>query len=77
MSKAAFGLVSQTRGLSLRFPRFIKVREDKGIENASTPRFLANMWESQQGQGKDPGGVDEGDLVDVIEDTDIGEDLSE
>ena len=35
------------------------------------------MWESQQGQGKDPGGVDEGDLVDVIEDTDIEEDLSE
>ncbi|KAK7687060.1 hypothetical protein QCA50_009560 [Cerrena zonata] len=79
VSKAAFGLVSKTRGLSLRFPRFIKVREDKGIENASTPQFLANMWESQQGQGKDRGGVDEGELVDVIEvgETDIEEELSE
>lgn len=32
---AAAGLVSAERGLSLRFPRFIKVREDKSIEQAS------------------------------------------
>lgn len=35
------------------------------------------MWEKQEGQGKDHGGVDEGDLVDVIEETDIEEELSE
>jgi DNA ligase 1 len=33
---AAIGLVSDSRGLSLRFPRFLKKREDKGIEEAST-----------------------------------------
>ena len=65
VSVAALGLVSAARGLSLRFPRFIKVREDKSIENASSPEFLANIYRSQQGQGKDGGGVDDGDLGDV------------
>ena len=41
------GLVSEERGLSMRFPRFIKVREDKGIDEASTGRELALMWEKQ------------------------------
>lgn len=44
---AAIGMVSDERGLSLRFPRFLKVREDKGIENASTPDFLAGLWRNQ------------------------------
>jgi DNA ligase-1 len=44
---AAMGLVSEERGLSMRFPRFIKVREDKGIDEASTGRELALMWEKQ------------------------------
>ncbi|KAL6310348.1 ATP-dependent DNA ligase [Sparassis latifolia] len=65
VSVAALGLVSQTRGLSLRFPRFIKIREDKGLEQASTPEFLANMYRNQQATGKDRTGADDGDLVDV------------
>lgn len=64
VSVAALGLISAERGLSLRFPRFIKVREDKGVENASTPRFLANMYRTQQGDHA-RGGVDDGDLVDI------------
>ena len=44
---AAIGLVSEERGLSLRFPRFLRVREDKGIEEASTSEFLANLWRKQ------------------------------
>ena len=72
VSVAALGLVSATRGLSLRFPRFIRVREDKAVENASTPEFLANMYRSQQGQGRDRGGVDDGDLVDVeVEESEV------
>lgn len=38
---AALGLVSDQRGLSLRFPRFVRTREDKSVEEASTPQFLA------------------------------------
>lgn len=45
---AAIGLVSDERGLSLRFPRFIKKREDKSIEEASTNEFLAGLWRKQE-----------------------------
>ena len=45
---AAIGMVSDERGLSLRFPRFLKVREDKGIEETSTAEFLAGLWRKQQ-----------------------------
>lgn len=45
---AAIGLASDERGLSLRFPRFLKKREDKGIEEASTNEFLANLWRKQE-----------------------------
>ena len=44
---AARGLVSEERGLSLRFPRFVRVREDKSVEEASEVGFLAGLWEKQ------------------------------
>ena len=54
---AAIGLVSEERGLSLRFPRFLKVREDKGVEEASTAGFLAGLWRKQEERVKvDVGG---------------------
>lgn len=55
--------MSDTRGLSLRFPRFIKVRIDKSIEEASTPAFLSSVYWKQQ--GKNQTGVDDGQLVDL------------
>ena len=45
---AAIGLVSDERGLSLRFPRFLKKRDDKSIEEASTNDFLAGLWRKQE-----------------------------
>lgn len=45
---AAIGLVSEDRGLSLRFPRFLKVRDDKAIDNASTSDFLASLYRAQE-----------------------------
>lgn len=45
---AAIGLVSDEKGLSLRFPRFLKKREDKGIDEASTNEFLAGLWHKQE-----------------------------
>ena len=44
---AAIGLVSQERGLSLRFPRFLRKREDKSIEEASTNQALAGFYRKQ------------------------------
>ncbi len=45
---AAIGLVQEDKGLSLRFPRFLKKREDKGIDEASTTEFLAGLWRKQE-----------------------------
>ncbi|EXJ87248.1 DNA ligase 1 [Capronia epimyces CBS 606.96] len=52
---AAIGLVHEDRGLSMRFPRFLKVREDKGIEEASTSEFLANLYRKQEARMKETG----------------------
>ena len=48
---AAIGLVDEDRGLSMRFPRFLKTREDKGIDEASTADFLAELWWKQEARG--------------------------
>ena len=62
---AAIGLVSEDRGLSMRFPRFLKVREDKSIDEASTNEFLAGLYRKQearqpeQGKGGDDGGEED------------------
>lgn len=55
---AAIGLVSEERGLSIRFPRFIKRREDKSIEQASTPATLAKIYFEQQRAAPAPGQED-------------------
>jgi DNA ligase-1 len=59
---AAIGLVSEERGLSLRFPRFLKKRTDKSIEEASTNEFLAGLWRKQEAKapvvGEDQNGED-------------------
>ncbi|KAK9454921.1 hypothetical protein V1511DRAFT_375659 [Dipodascopsis uninucleata] len=39
------------RGLSIRFPRFIRKRSDKSIEEASTPRFLVDLYLRQEQRG--------------------------
>lgn len=52
---AAIGLVSEERGLSMRFPRFLKVREDKSVEEASTSEFLAALWQKQEARISAPG----------------------
>lgn len=48
---AALGLVSDERGLSLRFPRFLRVRTDKGVDEASSSEFLASLYERQTQKG--------------------------
>lgn len=63
------------RGLSLRFPRFLRVREDKSIEQATTPQSLASMWKAQQISDRAKGGEgDDRELVDIDkQDSEISE----
>ncbi|KAK5133056.1 hypothetical protein LTR08_008261 [Meristemomyces frigidus] len=56
---AAMGLVSEARGLSMRFPRFLRVRGDKGIEEASTNVFLAGLYRKQEARAPEKGGEEE------------------
>ena len=64
---AAVGLVSESRGLSTRFPRFLKVREDKGLEEATEVGELAELYRRQEAkapgrvEGQEGGGDEDGD----------------
>ncbi|KAK0750209.1 putative DNA ligase I [Schizothecium vesticola] len=57
---AAAGLVEGGRGLSLRFPRFLKERGDKGVEEASSGGDLARLWGKQEARAA-PGGKRKGE----------------
>lgn len=44
---AGVGMLDDTKGISIRFPRLVRVRDDKGPEDSTSPEQLVEMYSAQ------------------------------
>ena len=51
---AGAGLVHPSKGISLRFPRFIRERPDKAVDQCTTSEEVARMYQQQHGVRRGP-----------------------
>eukprot|EP00929_Paragymnodinium_shiwhaense_P100997 TRINITY_DN6373_c0_g1_i2.p1 TRINITY_DN6373_c0_g1~~TRINITY_DN6373_c0_g1_i2.p1 ORF type:complete len:802 (-),score=266.80 TRINITY_DN6373_c0_g1_i2:476-2815(-) len=56
---AAMGVKADGKGIALRFPRFLRIRDDKQPEDATSAEQIVDMYEAQASVGKGDNGGDE------------------
>lgn len=56
---SAFGVKADGKGIGLRFPRFLRIRDDKAPEDATSAEQIVDMFESQASIQNDKAGDDD------------------